>query len=118
MSGKPRAEAASGLKQGLGGTPLAYKLKTRIHPNGKLGSEDPYGRAIAGFLPLEAAVDDARALHEILPYAISLYKELQACKAVYATAERMRDDLWEYLGDELANKVCKEARLRRKGCDD
>ena len=47
MSGKPRAEAASELKQGLGGTPLAYKLKTRIHPNGKLGSEDPYGRAIA-----------------------------------------------------------------------
>ena len=115
MAEKRPVKAPSALMQQLGRTPLAYKMKTTIHANGKLGVEDPGERAKAGFLQMAAAVEDAKALHEILPYAISLFEELEACRALYAGVERMRDDLWEYLGDEVANKVCREARLRRDG---
>jgi hypothetical protein len=64
-------------------------MKTTIHADGKLGLEDPGERAKAGFLQMAAAADDAKALHEILPYAISLFEELEACRALYAGVERI-----------------------------
>lgn len=51
---------------------LDYRPKTQIMPDGKLGVDNPGKRAQEGFLPLVAAADDAKMLHQILPYARTL----------------------------------------------